>query len=280
MSKAPSIPLFVDAYMADTMHLSEAEDGVYMRLLMCMWRMGGQLPDDDAKLARFARVSKSQWIKKYRPELEIFFDIKDGLFSQKRLKKEWDYVSQKVERNRTNGGKGGRPKSLENNNTDKPNGYSKQNPPDNPNLTQTESTQPQPHSNSKLLPPQPPRGDDDCLISKWLWENGVGYLRSHGETDAGARVLITAWLLEHDTADVKNAILTAQVSARGKPQAYIIKILQNRKAEKLAGVIPFDRQKSPEQIKADEKAEIDAAFEKIQAKAREQAERNKTNGTV
>ena len=39
MSSAPAMPLFVDAY-ADTMHLTEAEDGVYMRLLMCMWRMG------------------------------------------------------------------------------------------------------------------------------------------------------------------------------------------------------------------------------------------------
>lgn len=162
MSKAPAMPLFVDAYMADTMHLTEAEDGVYMRLLMCMWRMEGRLPDDDARLSRFVRVSKGKWVKTYRPVMEDFFTIADGFWSQKRLTKEWEHVAEKVEKNRQNGAKGGRPKSLKNNDTGKANGSVSDNPDGNRSETQTEST----HTHTQVekgvanaTPKKPPEAD-------------------------------------------------------------------------------------------------------------------------
>lgn len=145
MTQNPSMPLFVDAYMADTMHLSEAEDGVYMRLLMCMWRMGGTLPNDDDRLARFVRVSKRKWQTKYRPILEAFFTITETVWTQKRLQKEWKYVTENAERSRANGAKGGRPKSLEKNKTQNPTGSFQVNP----DGTQAISPQPQPHKETE-----------------------------------------------------------------------------------------------------------------------------------
>jgi uncharacterized protein YdaU (DUF1376 family) len=133
------MPLYADAYMADTMHLTEAEDGVYMRLLMCMWRMEGYLPNDDDRLARFARITKTKWVKKYRPVLEPFFDVSDDFWTQKRLKKEWETVSKRVSINREKGKRGGRPKSLENNETEKPAGSSGVNPNHNPDHKPEES---------------------------------------------------------------------------------------------------------------------------------------------
>jgi|GEM_PF-1638006 len=161
MSKAPAMPLFVDAYMADTMHLTEAEDGVYMRLLMCMWRMGGKLPNDDTLLARFARITKTQWVRKYRPVLICFFDEKDDVLTQKRLKKELDYVSKNVEKNRANGKRGGRPKSLKNKETDKPNGFENENPNHNPNHNPNESNPSPTHTHveksvANATPKKPP----------------------------------------------------------------------------------------------------------------------------
>lgn len=61
MAEAPIMPLATDAYLADTTHLSTVEHGAYLLLLMTLWRAGGRLPNDPRKLARFARLSPSQF---------------------------------------------------------------------------------------------------------------------------------------------------------------------------------------------------------------------------
>jgi uncharacterized protein YdaU (DUF1376 family) len=152
MSKAPSMPLFVDAYIADTMHLTPDEDGVYMRLLMCMWRNDGSLPDTDDRLARFARVTKSRWVKKYRPVLIPFFEVSDGFLTQKRLTKEWQHVAEKIAKNSANGAKGGRPKSLNNNETTKANGLVPEKRTDTETKTQSISTHTHTHKEEKEQP--------------------------------------------------------------------------------------------------------------------------------
>jgi len=232
MSKAPSMPFFVDAYMADTMHLSECEDGIYMRLLMCMWRMEGRLPDDDVRLARFVRIPKLKWCKKYRPVLSEFFDIESGYWTQKRLAKEWQYVAEKINKNRINGRKGGRPKSTLGSIIDipvKPSGYSKPTPALLPEESSSQTTQPQSHTQPhKNIPIQSSVTDDDRQqISNWIWGQGLDFLQSSGLNQDDARRSITVWLNNHDGQAIKNAILRAQVTAKNNPQAYISKILIN-----------------------------------------------------
>ena len=62
MSRFPSLPLFTDAFLADTGHLTAQETGAYLLLIMMAWRLPGcRLPDDDAKLARWARVDARTW---------------------------------------------------------------------------------------------------------------------------------------------------------------------------------------------------------------------------
>jgi uncharacterized protein YdaU (DUF1376 family) len=90
MSQYPSMPLFVDAYLADTTHLSAEEHGVYLLLLMAMWRRNGWVPEDDKDLARMCCVSRYKWAlikRRLRPML-IF---QDGEISQKRLLKLFNY---------------------------------------------------------------------------------------------------------------------------------------------------------------------------------------------
>ena len=49
MAEFPALPLWTDAYLADTAHLSYAEHGLYLHMLMTMWRTPGcQMPNDRA----------------------------------------------------------------------------------------------------------------------------------------------------------------------------------------------------------------------------------------
>lgn len=91
MSQAPSMPLFVDAFIADTTHLTPEEVGAYMRLLMSMWRHNGSIPDDDKDNARITGTGR-KW-KAIKERLRPMLDFDDNTISQKRLQKEWTYVA-------------------------------------------------------------------------------------------------------------------------------------------------------------------------------------------
>ncbi|MBA9067191.1 uncharacterized protein YdaU (DUF1376 family) [Methylobacterium sp. RAS18] len=122
MSAFPSLPLFTDAFIADTGHLNAQQTGAYLMLLMVAWRSPEcRLPDDDDKLARWARVDRRTW-SRVKPAVMEFWTLRDGFWTQKRLTQERDIVSKRADAARLNGKHGGRPKSLENNDPDNPTG--------------------------------------------------------------------------------------------------------------------------------------------------------------
>lgn len=94
MAELPVMPVATDALLGDTSHLSAAEFGAYMRILVSMWRAGGALPDDDARLARIAGMSLRQW-QKAAPVVRAFLSPCERGVTQKRLLKEWLRVSEK-----------------------------------------------------------------------------------------------------------------------------------------------------------------------------------------
>lgn len=81
MSNPPWMPLHIADYLRDTMHLQAEESGAYLHLIMAYW-VAGKLPNDDAQLARIARLSPQKW-KHLRPILEAFF--RPGFASHKRI---------------------------------------------------------------------------------------------------------------------------------------------------------------------------------------------------
>lgn len=84
MSSFPSLPLFTDAFIADTGHLSAQQTGAYMMLLMMAWRSPEcRLPDDDDKLARWARVDRRTWLK-IKPAVMEFWSLADGFWAPSR----------------------------------------------------------------------------------------------------------------------------------------------------------------------------------------------------
>ena len=119
MSQAPSMPLFSDAYLADTMHLSLEEHGAYLKLLMITWRNNGQpLPDDDTRISRMLGVTAAKWRAKLRPVLSPFFDLSGGVWRQKRLEKEWQITQENIKRQRERAKSRWNRNALENNNSE------------------------------------------------------------------------------------------------------------------------------------------------------------------
>ena len=70
---APWMPLYVADYLKDTGHLSAAEHGAYLLLIMHYWSTGG-LPKEDRRLAAIARMSPKEWSESRDTIAEFFGD--------------------------------------------------------------------------------------------------------------------------------------------------------------------------------------------------------------
>lgn len=99
MSKLPSMPLFIDVFVADTVHLSNEQLGMYVRLLCFAWTKNGSGIFDDAELIH--RVCLANTEKEKETSLNIvdeFFELRLGdtpeenRWYNKRLEKEWNYT--------------------------------------------------------------------------------------------------------------------------------------------------------------------------------------------
>lgn len=100
MKKPSHIPLFPDAYLRDTTHLTTEEHGAYFLLLMAAWGSDDcTLPHDERRLAALAKMPIPRW-RKIAPTVLEFWTIDKGRICQKRLRKEWDYVREKSEKAR------------------------------------------------------------------------------------------------------------------------------------------------------------------------------------
>lgn len=66
------MPLYIGEYRKDTAHLSAAQHGAYLLLIMHYWATETPPPDDNAQLARIACMSVGEW-RKARPIIEKLF---------------------------------------------------------------------------------------------------------------------------------------------------------------------------------------------------------------
>jgi uncharacterized protein YdaU (DUF1376 family) len=67
----PWMALWIGDYLKDTGHLRTVDHGAYLLLIMHYWTTGG-LPDDDAQLARVAKMTQNEWLAA-RSTIQAFF---------------------------------------------------------------------------------------------------------------------------------------------------------------------------------------------------------------
>ena len=96
MAKFPAFPLWTDAYLGDTSHLTVLEHGVYLMLLIHLWRAPKQrVPNDDIWLARRLRMTPEEVASVLRPLLEEFCQSDGNWITQKRLSTEFSYLNKR-----------------------------------------------------------------------------------------------------------------------------------------------------------------------------------------
>ena len=106
MAQLPVMPLYTDVIIADTTHLTPAEFGAYMLILIAMWRSGGSLPNDDAVLRRIARTTANNWPRVREPVLALLM-IEGDRVTQKRLAAEVERAGSRRSGRAAAGRKGG-----------------------------------------------------------------------------------------------------------------------------------------------------------------------------
>ena len=113
MSAIDVMPLSTSDYIGDTTHLSNAQHGCYLLILMAMWRSGGWLPDDDRIIANVVKLSVPKWKKISGPVRSLLL-AEDGKLTQKRLRFEIEKQQKKISKCVQNGIAGGIAKALKN----------------------------------------------------------------------------------------------------------------------------------------------------------------------
>lgn len=214
MAEFPALPLWTDAYLGDTTHLTTIEHGAYLLLLMTAWRSRDcRLPDDDKLLARYARCGPNQW-KRLRPVLEPFFVIENGQWWQRRLTDEASAVRQKKQQASI----AGRASALKRQDRHSTGVQPKSNEPPTqlqlePNITNTITSKVplDKESNGEISIEEPDPEKD-------FWDTAKSFL-SRQHKNPGA--LVGKWLRDHGKEETARALTAAQIEHAVDPIAYI-----------------------------------------------------------
>lgn len=87
MADFPALPIWTDALLGDTQHLTTAEFGAYMLMLIVAWRSPDcALPNDENYLMRITRTG-SHWPRMAQSLMPFWQIGGDGKLRQKRLTK-------------------------------------------------------------------------------------------------------------------------------------------------------------------------------------------------
>lgn len=213
MAEFPALPLWTDAYLGDTTHLTTFEHGAYLLLLIVSWRAPGcRLPDDDVLLARYARVPVGKW-RKLRPILSPFFKISEGHWHQSRLQDEFQHLQSRKTQQSEAGKASAKAKALKRGHR----GSTPVAPPLQRDANETATPTPIPSSLSKDKGADAP--PDDPL--KDLFDAGIALLTSTGTPEKQARSQIGKWRKKVGEAEALAAIVAARDANLSQPMEWI-----------------------------------------------------------
>lgn len=110
--KPPHFPLYPNDLLGDghVDAMTTEQFGAYVRLLCKAWfeEPAGTIPNDDAVLASWCRLSPAKWAKARPAVIKAFRKGNDGRYHQKRMMEEFAKLTKKLEARADAGSKGGK----------------------------------------------------------------------------------------------------------------------------------------------------------------------------
>ena len=225
MSAPAALPLFGDAYLADTQHLTLEEHGAYFKLLIICWRTEAcELPADPKRIATMLGISAGKWAK-LSPAVMAFWTRSETGWFQKRLTKERAFVDGKIAKNTLAANARWAGKPLETNKVDDADAYAPAMPLSPPPIRKEVRT------NASALDGKPSCAEpviEPIDLKAVLFSTGPAYLKRHGLTDANSRAMLGKWRKEYGDGAVIDALAAAQSEACSDPIPMITRILETR----------------------------------------------------
>lgn len=90
MARFPALMLWTDAWIADTHHLTYEQSGIYLALIVLMWRTPKcRVPNDDKWLAKHLHMTSTEVANDLKPLIKEFCQSDGFWITQKRLTREF-----------------------------------------------------------------------------------------------------------------------------------------------------------------------------------------------
>lgn len=207
MAELAFLPLATDAWIADTSHLPRAERGLYMDLLILIWRTPDcRVPNDLDWISRKLRCSEAE-ANALKNIVSEFCRTTGNWIDQKRLRKEWEYVHEKRKKQSE------RAKARWNKDKDACQGNAA------PHIT---GNAPTPTPSPTLIPLDKSNGEANLIDpAKAMFDAGIGLLGQAGIAAAKARGLVGKWRRENGDEAVIAALGKAKREGALDPVAFI-----------------------------------------------------------
>ena len=233
MAEYPSLPIFTDAYLGDTTHLTLEEHGAYLKLLMIAWRSPDcDLPNDPKRLSVMLGVGLKKFASIWAT-VGLFWDEIDGRLTQKKLLKVRSRVNHMVEQKRAAGIASAEAKRLKNSDsaptdvlTETPAERQRGGQQPKPNLTET-STVPSERAPDE---PAPPAASPDLKAE--VFGKGLAWLaEKSGKPEAKLRPLVGKWCRDHGDGRVFEVLCGAARASPVDPIPWITQALTNEQRQ-------------------------------------------------
>lgn len=215
MAMFAALPLFTDSYLADTRHLTRAQHGTYLLLLILMWRSPQcRIPNDHEWIAKRLQISTEEMEAEVVPILQDFCSMTGKWVTQKRLCKEFSYLSIKRKKQSDSA------KSRWNKEKIYANAM-----PENESW-HAFGNAPTPTPTDSLPSPTETRAEPALDLTKTVFDSGIKILGVGGIEPHQARALIGKWRKDHGDATVLETLGRCQNAGISEPVAWMTAALK------------------------------------------------------